>query len=157
MTNRSLFLLPTCHLSLSMLKDPSDILAYCIRHYYSIPSNIYESFIDFEETFAKRLVEYQSQPEELKNVVEHDFTNYLNRIFNSNLDNTTSVLNIDISIETPVDLDLPTNFNNNEALNTLKKKYYKLITDIRVIINGKTYGVSSTILVQGKKTTLLYE
>ena len=150
------YLLPTCHLSLPILNDPADILAYCARHYFSTPSNIYESFIDFEETFAKRLVEYQTQPEELKDVVEHDFTKYLNRIFNGNSNTTEAIINIEISIQSPNNSDLPIIANNKEALNTLKKKYYNLMTDIQVIINNKTYSVSPIILVEGEKIKFLY-
>lgn len=120
----------TLHLSVPFISNPSDILAYVVRHYFETPSNIYESFLEFEYTFSKQLAKYQHTPEQLQEVVSRDLQEYLGQIF----DLTT--LSIDVQI------------NYVKRHNTDKyKDFYELIINLSVTYENITYNITPNITI----------
>ena len=132
MTN---ILFPTLHLSMPFISNPSDILAYLVRHYFYTPSNIYESFLDFEYTFSKRLAEFQEHPDDLKELVQMVFETYISFIF----DSTIYTVNVDIEY-----IDNPINKNDQY------KDFYNMSVDILLTIDNKTYSISPNINIDDK-------
>ena len=114
---------PTLHLNVGVLKNPTDILSYILRHYLYVPSGIYENYINEEVSFSKAFAEFSSNIEYLKEKITSDLTNILQRYFENN--------------ESIVDI-VSTNIDD---------KAVELSIDLQVLKDGKSYSVSPSITI----------
>jgi len=132
------------HISLPRISNPSDILAYAVRHYLYTPSNIFESFLDYEYTFAKQFVKYQHLPEEFAETVKQDLTSYITQIFEtSNIDVATAIT----YIKNPAE---------SSEVTTGVKNFYSLSIDAKIIVDNKLHSISSNIEITDKKDFIIH-
>lgn len=118
-------IVPTLHLNTGVLKVPSDIITYLLRHYLYTPSGIYENYIEEEVTFSKTFAEHSGNIEYLKEQVNLELTSVLQRYFE-----TDSVI---VEIKSEADT------NNEKAIS--------LNIDIQVKSGDKVYSVSPSIII----------
>lgn len=116
------------HLTSPFITNPSDILAYLIRHYFYTPANITENYIDNEIVFAKTFAKHKNNITLLSESMKNDLYDLIGRYFD----------NVTVSI-------------------TPQPKYqtddvrYSLEVDVVVTYNNKQYGITPNLDVSGHK------
>ena len=107
----------------SILKNPSDILAYVIRYYFTAPKSVSNSTFDFMVSFADSASKYQNVIANLVSQVQKDLMGVFNRFFSAQ----ATTVNV-----TPQD--------NGDGS-------YNITVECSTVVNGKNYALGGDITV----------